>query len=224
MIDLKRPINDLDKFHTLFMEAGLIMSLGIVLVLFKIPFNPKTKAMVVAQPSEVVTIQDIVKTKQDEMPPSPPVPQVPTVVPNDQIIEDAPVNLNTELNINAALPLPSAPPSPANKKDDEDMANKIFIAVEHMPVLIGGINNLENKIVYPELAKQAGIEGRVYIEFVIDQHGNVHNPKVIRGIGGGCDEEAIRIVKTAKFQPGMQRGRPVKVRYTLSILFRLIDH
>lgn len=224
MINLKRPINDPSNFHTLFMEAGLILSLSIVLVLFKIPFNPKTKPMVITQPNQVVTMEDIVKTKQDEIPPSPPAPEIPVAVPNDQIIEDAPVNLNAELNINAELPLPAVPPSSKDEEKNNDLANKIFVAVEHMPILIGGINELERKIVYPKLAREAGIEGRVYVEFVIDRQGNVLHPKVVRGIGGGCDEEAIRIVKTAKFQPGMQRGRPVNVRYTLSILFKLVDH
>jgi protein TonB len=59
------------------------------------------------------------------------------------------------------------------------------------------------------------------VQFVIDERGNVNNPVVVRGIGGGCDEAAVEAVKKAKFTPGMQRGRPVKVSYTLPVTFRL---
>lgn len=74
---------------------------------------------------------------------------------------------------------------------------------------------------YPQVAIRAGIEGRVTVQFVVDENGNVQNPRVIRGIGGGCDEEALRVVKTAQFSPGMQRGRPVQVQMSLPILFKL---
>ena len=72
-----------------------------------------------------------------------------------------------------------------------------------------------------QLAKEAGIEGRVYVKFVINEKGNVVNPKVVRGIGGGCDQAAIEAVKKAKFVPGLQRGKPVKVWYTMPIYFKL---
>lgn len=101
------------------------------------------------------------------------------------------------------------------------VTNEIFIVVERMPELVGGLEALQRNIVYPEIARLAGIEGRVTVQFVIDERGNVNNPVVVRGIGGGCDEAAVEAVKKAKFTPGMQRGRPVKVSYTLPVTFRL---
>ncbi|MDV7394015.1 energy transducer TonB, partial [Arthrospira platensis SPKY1] len=95
------------------------------------------------------------------------------------------------------------------------------MVVEQQPELIGGIAKLQSNIRYPEIARKAGIEGRVFVQFVVDEQGNVNNPVVIRGIGGGCDEEALKAVQKAKFKPGMQRGRPVKVRYSLPIVFKL---
>ena len=89
------------------------------------------------------------------------------------------------------------------------------------PVLLGGIASVQSKIVYPAMAMSAGIEGRVIVQFTISKEGNVLNPFIVRGIGGGCDEEALRAVKEAKFRPGMQRGRAVQVRYTLPITFKL---
>lgn len=98
---------------------------------------------------------------------------------------------------------------------------EVFIVVEQMPEPIGGMKAIYDAIVYPEIAKKAGIEGRVVLQFVVDEEGNVTEPRVIRGIGGGCDEAALNAVKDLKFIPGMQRGRAVKVQFQLPIVFRL---
>ena len=90
-----------------------------------------------------------------------------------------------------------------------------------MPVLIGGMGNLQKQVKYPETARQAGIEGRVIVQFIVSETGSVINPKVIRGIGGGCDEAAIEAVKKVTFEPGSQRGVPVPVQFSLPIVFRL---
>lgn len=100
-------------------------------------------------------------------------------------------------------------------------AEEAFMVVEDMPELIGGLGYLQTKINYPAIAEKAGIEGRVFIQFVVNTEGIVENPVVVRGIGGGCDEEAIRAVKEARFRPGRQRGKPVPVKMTLPINFRL---
>ena len=98
------------------------------------------------------------------------------------------------------------------------------MVVEQMPELMGGLESLHQHIEYPEKARQAGIEGLVMVQFIINKHGEVENPQVIRGIGGGCDEEALRVVKEyAEFTPGKQRGEPVRVQYTLPIRFKLQD-
>ncbi len=71
------------------------------------------------------------------------------------------------------------------------------------------------------MARKAGIEGRVIIQFIVNEQGSVEDPRVVRGIGGGCDEEALRAVRQAKFKPGRQRGQPVRVQYSLPIVFKL---
>ncbi|MEX0647151.1 MAG: TonB family protein [Balneolaceae bacterium] len=96
-----------------------------------------------------------------------------------------------------------------------------FVVVEDMPELIGGLSEIQQTIRYPEMARRAGIEGRVYVQFIVNENGDVERPRVIRGIGGGADEEAVRAVRQAKFKPGLQRGRPVRVQYSLPIFFRL---
>jgi len=170
-----------------------------------------------------VHMEKIVQTVQKALPPPPPVPQVPVAVPNNSVINDSPIDLNSELNVNAPLNLPSKPPPPPDSTGTQKQQRQVFVVVEHMPKLIGGLGGLQKKIVYPKLAREAGIEGRVYIQFIVNKQGRVENPKVIRGIGGGCDKEALKVVKTARFTPGLQRGRPVNVRYSLPIVFKLED-
>ncbi len=100
-------------------------------------------------------------------------------------------------------------------------APQVFVVVENMPELIGGLAAIQREIQYPVIAKRAGIEGRVILQFIVDEQGRVTEPKVVRGIGGGCDEEALRALQTARFRPGTQRGKPVKVKMSLPMTFRL---
>lgn len=113
----------------------------------------------------------------------------------------------------------STPPPPATHPDHS--AEDFFVVVEEMPELIGGLAQLQQKIRYPQEARSAGIEGRVYVQFIVNEQGNVEKPRVIRGIGGGADEEALRVIREAKFEPGLQRGKPVRVQYSIPFFFRL---
>lgn len=164
---------------------------------------------------EEVVMEEVQITKQVETPPPPPRPPVPVEVPNDEIIDDDIVDLDLEFDLDGPMDLP--PPPPPQDDEEEDF----FVVVENMPVLQGGLGELQRKVKYPEMARRAGIEGRVTVQFIVNENGQVENPRVIRGIGGGCDEAALEAVKQAKFTPGMQRGRPVRVQYSLPIVFRL---
>lgn len=117
----------------------------------------------------------------------------------------------------ATPPTPPAPSADSNAEFDDD----VFVVVEQMPELKGGLAELVSKIKYPQEAVNEGIEGRVTVQFVVDENGDVINPTIVKGIGGGCDEEALRVVKEAKFTPGVQRGRAVKVKYSLPVVFKL---
>ncbi|MCB9193142.1 MAG: energy transducer TonB [Flavobacteriales bacterium] len=103
---------------------------------------------------------------------------------------------------------------------------QIFTIVEQMPSFPGGeeelFKYLGKSIKYPQMAADAGISGVVYVTFVVDKDGKVKDAKVLRGIGGGCDEEALRVVNNMPpWTPGKQRGKPVKVQYNLPIRFTL---
>lgn len=127
--------------------------------------------------------------------------------------------LDRELAFNDIKPPP--PPAPTPKNPDEE---DFFIVVEDMPELKGGMTALQQKVSYPEAARNAGIEGRVIVKFIVNEEGQVENPEIIKGIGGGADEEALRVVKETEFTPGMQNGQPVRVQYSLPIIFKLSEN
>jgi TonB family protein len=111
---------------------------------------------------------------------------------------------------------------------EEDLADNsdIFVVAESMPEFPGGQTGLykflANNIVYPTMARETGNQGRVFVTFVIEKNGSITDIKIRRGIGGGCDEEAIRVVKEMpKWKPGKQRGKPVRVQFNLPIKFTL---
>ena len=101
--------------------------------------------------------------------------------------------------------------------DDEG----IYLMCEKMPELVGGMEALQKKIRYPLQAKSLGVQGVVYVQSIINEKGKIIKPKVVKKLGAGCDEEAIRVLKKSKFKPGYDKGKPVKVRFTLPIFFRL---
>jgi protein TonB len=110
-----------------------------------------------------------------------------------------------------------------NNEVDE---SEVFTVVEEMPEFPGGMAKLAeylaNNIKYPQMARESGIQGRVFINFVVEPDGHVSNVNVKRSVGGGCDEEALRVVKAMpKWKPGKQRGKAVRVSYNLPVNFKL---
>jgi len=99
-----------------------------------------------------------------------------------------------------------------------------FVIVERSPILLGGLKGLQADLRYPEIAKRAGVEGRVYLQFIVDETGKVRDPMVTRGIGAGCDEEALRAIESVLFVPGVQRGVRVPVKMSIPITFRLDEN
>lgn len=104
----------------------------------------------------------------------------------------------------------------------------VYQIVEQMPQYTGGeeamMKYVAENIKYPQAAKDKNIGGRVFVSFVIEKDGSVNEVKVMRGIGGGCDEEAVRVIKgMPKWKPGMQKGKPVRVSYMMPINFKLSD-
>ena len=208
------------KYYLIFLETGIIITLLLFIIAVKIDFTVNSRQLDLSMEQEATQIEDIIQTEQPEKPPTVPRPVVPVAVPNDEIIADEILNLDAELNLNDALDVPAPPPS-GNTEESGGNGENFFIVVEQMPELIGGLASVQEKIVYPAMARKAGIEGRVIVQFIVNKSGQVENPVVIRSIGGGCDEEALRVVKKLNFRPGRQRGEPVRVQFSLPFVFKL---
>lgn len=131
-----------------------------------------------------------------------------TLVACSDLLEAEP----TDPTPSAALETPAA---------DEAWYADAHADAEVLPQLEGGLRALAQNVHYPELAKLAGVEGRVIVEFVVDETGTVRAPRVVKGIGSGCDEAALAAVEAATFSPGLQDGEPVKVKLVLPISFKL---
>ena len=209
---------DIKRRYPLFIEAGMILTLALLIVAFRLDLRADSDFNVDLSEQEVVQMEEIQQTEQIEKPPPPPRPPVPVEVPNDEILDDDELELDVSLDLDAPIDLPPPPPPPDDEPEPEP---EIFVIVEQMPELIGGLGELQRKIRYPEIAKKAGVEGRVIVQFVVNEQGAVENPVVVRGIGAGCDEEALRAVQQARFTPGKQRGKAVKVKMSLPITFKL---
>ncbi len=135
-----------------------------------------------------------------------------------KLIDPDPVEKKTTTTEQAAL-IDNAPPPPKEEKKVEEPT--FFVAVEEMPEPIGGLKSIQSKITYPDLAKKAGIEGKVFILAYVDESGKVIKAEIVKGIGLGCDEAALNAVLATKFKPGKQRGKPIKVQITIPITFKL---
>ena len=96
-----------------------------------------------------------------------------------------------------------------------------FVAVEEMPSPVGGMTAIQEKITYPDLAKRTGVQGKVFVKAYINEEGIVDEVELIKGIGAGCDSVAMDAIMMTKFDPGKQRGKPVKVQVSIPIVFKL---
>jgi periplasmic protein TonB len=217
-IERKKPKVNLHKYYMINLQIGFIVTLVLLITLFRVNLQPTGEFEIVEVEQDIIEMEEIVQTEQEITPPPPPRPPSPEPVPDDEMIEDVFFDLDTEIDLDAPLDMPPPPP-PAD--DEEEEEPEVFTIVEDMPELIGGMQAIYQHLRYPEIARKAGIEGRVVVQFIIDEQGNVVDPVVVRGIGGGCDEAAIEAVKQVQFTPGRQRGRAVRVRYSLPITFRL---
>ena len=117
-------------------------------------------------------------------------------------------------------PPPALQPPPVADREPRYEEPPFVDFAEVMPELIGGLAALQASIVYPDFARRSGIAGKVLLQFVVNTDGSVSDAVVLRGIGGGCDEAALEALRSARFTPGLQRGRPVRVRIALPVTFR----
>jgi len=226
-MDLKKtPKADLESKKVIFTEIGLIIGLSLMLVAFEWKSYDKTVVEVASRQVENVAEEIIPITEQKVKPPPPaPVQQVVKInIVEDDVEVDDNIEIDAEADQNTEVEEYIAPV----KQDDEESAEEaqIFMVVESMPEFPGGeaalYKFLGENIKYPQMAKESGIQGRVFVTFVVERNGSVTDVRVLRGIGGGCDEEAVRVVQNMpSWTPGKQRGKAVRVQYNLPVKFTL---
>lgn len=213
----KNPKVDLKKKYNRVLEISIILALAILILSFKFFPTFQKEEMKLDGPQELLNVEDVEITKQETAPPPPPKPPIPIEAPSDDVLEDIEIG-DTELDVNETI---AAPPPPPAKEEEVEEEPVFFVAVEQTPDPIGGIEGIQKRIVYPEIAKRAGVQGRVFVKAFVDENGNVVKVELIKGIGAGCDEAAMEAVKATKFVPGKQRGKAVKVQVAIPILFKL---
>ena len=211
----KNPKYDLKRKYNRTLEISFVLSILFVIGAFKFFPDYKANEIEVEEPPELVKVKDVEKTKQDALPPPPPKPVIPIEAPSDEILEDIIIEETIFDENENVLP----PPKIDDKAEDE--VPPPFVSVEEMPEPIGGLAGILKKLKYPELAIRANVQGRVIVQAIIGKEGNVESVELVKGIGMGCDEEAMRVVRDTKFKPGKQRGKPVRVYMTIPIVFKL---
>lgn len=224
----KTPKADLELKKNVFFMVGLVVSLGIMLVAFEWTAKPEKADSLGTMNAVNVEDEIIPITREQEIKPPPP-PPPPKVIEVLNIVDDD-VKIDDELQIEDSeaddKTLITAAPVISAAKEVEEEETQVFFIVEDMPEFPGGEMALRayiaNAIKYPVIAQENGIQGKVYVTFVVGKDGSVSNATIARGVDPSIDKEALRVVNALpKWKPGKQRGKPVNVSYTVPINFVL---
>ena len=217
---------DLENKKNLFFMLGLVVALGVVLLAFEWKSKPSKAESLGTLQTQAVEDEFIPVTREQEVKPPPPPPktvEVLNIVNNDVEIEDELKIEDTEADDNTVIDVATVV---VQKEEEESDDAEVFTIVEDMPVFPGGELALRNWIAshinYPTIAQENGIQGKVYVSFVVGKDGSVSNAVIARGVDPSLDKEALRVINSMpKWKPGMQRGKPVNVSYTVPINFQL---
>jgi protein TonB len=211
----KNPKVDLEKKRALFLQIALVVTLLLVFAAFEYKTYQKNAYDLGALSLDDLEEEIIPITKQEVKPPPPP-PPPPEII---EIVEDE-VEIEEELEIEDTE---SDEDEIIIEEEDDD---EFFMVVENMPVFPGGdlglMKYIQKNVRYPAIAKEYNITGKVYVSFIVDKQGKVTNVKIVRGVDKNLDAEAVRVVKSLpKYTPGKQRGKAVRVMFTIPINFTL---
>lgn len=221
----KSPKADLENKKAVFMQIGLVVALSLVLIAFEwtttdVAIGSMQMTEDVAAEEEIIPITRQEEVKPPPPPPPPKVSDVLNIVEDDVELDDELELMDTEANENTEIDYQ------AIEVVEEEEDAPVFFIVEQMPVFPGGEEALRKYIAqsvkYPAIAQENGIQGRVFVAFVVNTKGEVTDVKIARGVDPNLDKEAIRVVSNMpKWTPGKQRGKAVKVSYTVPINFVL---
>ena len=226
----KSPKASLENKRFLFTEIGFVIAL--LAVLFAFDYSSKEKKVATLETeTAAVEVEDMIPITQETPPPPEAAPKIPILsdqidVVDDNIKIDDNMFQNLEDDANSGVEIMDYIESAPEEETIEEEAIP-FQLVEEKPSFNGGDANefskwVNSKLVYPEIAKENGVQGRVTLQFTVNADGTVSNVKVLRGVDSSLDKEAVRVVSSSpKWKPGKQRDRAVKVTYTFPVIFQL---
>jgi protein TonB len=218
----------LENKRLLFVEIGFVVALLAVLGAFEWSSKEKADSGLLAENTEIIE-EEIIPITQETPPPPPEMAKVPILSDQIDIIDDdIKVNdniLNLEDDSNLGVEIQDYVEEVKEEVVEEETIP--FQLVEEKPKFQGGDANdfskwVNQRLVYPEVAKENGVQGRVMLQFTVGTDGSVSGVKVLRGVDPSLDKEAVRVVsQSPKWTPGKQRDRKVKVTYTFPVIFQL---
>ena len=223
----KSPKADLEGKKTTGVLIGLVLILAAMFVAFEwterdVVITADSGIQEVAFEEEMVPITEQEEPKQAPPPPeAPKVEEVLQIADNDANVEETTIQSNEDKGEAVEIKY-----VPAVVEEEEVEEQQIFQVVEEMPEFPGGMAEcmkfLAKKIKYPTIAQENGVQGRVIVQFVVNKDGTIVDPVVVRSVDPYLDKEALRVIKAMpKWKPGKQRGKAVRVKYTVPVTFRL---
>lgn len=224
----KSPKANLEVHRGTYVLMGFV--LGISLLFFAFEWSTQTSKL-----DESVIVQDVLAEEEIEItrrepppppPPPPPEPEVPDVIEVVEEKVETKLEIKTEDDQSQRQMQTYVPPPPPPKPKEEEETEEIFVVVENQPEFPGGnaamMKFLSDNIKYPVIAQENGIQGRVICNFVVEKDGSITDVQVVRGVDPSLDREAVRVIEQMPtWTPGKQRGKAVRVRFTLPVVFRL---
>jgi len=228
-MEVKKSLKaSLENKRLLFTEIGFVVSLLLVYGAFGYT-SKDSKTSSLADDQQAVEVEDMVPITQETPPPPPEAPKIPVLSDQIDIVDDAiKVDDNMFVNLeenNTGVQIMNYVEDVKTEEVEEEAIP--FALVEEKPKFNGGDANefskwVNQNLVYPEIAKENGVQGRVTMQFTVNPDGSVSNVKVLRGVDSSLDQEAVRVISMSpKWLPGKQRDRAVKVTYTFPVIFQL---
>jgi len=228
-MEVKKNDNaNLEKRKGIFLQLGLVISISLCLIAFEWTTGTKDDNPFDTGDEEVIEEEMIPITEMQEPEPEAP-PEVPKtteifeIVEDDVAIENEILFEDDETDFDDEIQMYDFEVT----EEEEEEEEQIFVVVEDMPTFRGGdVNKFRNwvqqRVNYPQIAAENGIQGKVFLMFVVEPDGSVSNVTIMRGVDPALDNEAIRVVESSpKWAPGKQRGAPVRVRFSITVNFQL---
>ena len=230
----KSPKADMGKNKLLFVEIGLIFSLGISLIAFNYETDIKPRKVFAKVEEDEVSERELPSTTFNEPPPppetAPPAPEISfsdmiEIKDDSELVEEAFVILDEDDEMEIRDYFDVNEETVEEEVVEEEAIP--FQLVEEKPSFQGGDANtfskwVNQRLVYPEIAKENGVQGRVILSFTVEKDGSITKVRVLRPVDPSLDQEAIRVVSSSpKWKPGKQRDRAVPVTYTFPVIFQL---